>query len=1097
MKRSHFLKYATPTLLAIFLLAAAAACKDTGTTPVESESDTLPAVIDTVPDTIPDTEPAETEPETEPTVSSVNFPTSSLPDYAGYATAARIKEVLGNRTTYAFTLSGAKYYNNGELKEGGKTVVKQDESGNIWIRGEAISSFAGKADIADGTPEEVAKALGMGVAVYDNKLVLFYEGNEPLHTYNDLYTYEAMYLYMKDASEEEIVNAFIDLPDKISNNTSNSVFYTAPDLNLGIQTSVYYAQMGQMNGLGVAPSLVAGEGRHADNFTTVRVFNRQQMCTAQFLAFDASVKGGVQVAAGQVGEETLIATAAFAMHDGANGDVRVFDTAGLLRMTVRVQDVFAGPYTIVTGHFAEGVSDEVLLIASQTTDAEGKLSYVIVSLADGSVITEQTLDCSFALADDKKAGAQVQLSVRNVQNAADSVILYFPGVQGVFEGSAQKGEFANANIILPADAIGVSASNQFGEKYVIALPAREGSENQSFITVYDVNATEGRDVDVGFKENRFYSARHTDGYNDDKYVSMGNFHHIRTDLQVTALSGLSGCKDNAAIDKWFDEMPFENWQHNSSTYVDLLKTEYLMLEPCFTHRWNKIPQTGKLATYVDPKNGEQRYVSVGKSGEYLDYNEIGSEFYVGTYADGVLELGKLRLYPIRSFVQQTAIAFRGEGANPEHLVGMSPVHEHEVNVPGSVGDYNPYMVEGFRQYLLDRYGTLENINKTFGTSFATVSEIDPPRNQGRGEWDNYDGPYLTDWAMYNRYIVSKRIMESYREALLAGYPPESISAHQIPEGEAVSGFLGDADTRLSPIDIVLSCGTAYGGTRYGFLSQKSNFLVLANNMGHSNITLGEYGSLQERTDAAFKQLKNFWENGLRMVHHITFTDAQANAEREAIQQLEDENLPRPGYTGGTTNAIGINNGDKSYRIVQIGAGEEKEGLLKSIDANGKWEGTVYLVPFHAKMSAENLVMNEVDGSANRFTTGALQALENADQVEITLEAASTTAGSTVTFQIYHDGFLLDQATTTYTLTDTMTPYRFVLSNQIYEEGLEIVVTFDNGSGSMDGITVQNFKGTLQTEGTEFTYYSGNKAYRKAKSNLGGVSFDIVTREYKD
>ena len=42
-------------------------------------------------------------------------------------------------------------------------------------------------------------------------------------------------------------------------------------------------------------ALVAGEGQHPDNFTTVRVFNNQQTCITQFLAFDASVTGGVQV----------------------------------------------------------------------------------------------------------------------------------------------------------------------------------------------------------------------------------------------------------------------------------------------------------------------------------------------------------------------------------------------------------------------------------------------------------------------------------------------------------------------------------------------------------------------------------------------------------------------------------------------------------------------------------------------------------------------------------------------------------------------------------------------------------------------------------
>jgi hypothetical protein len=90
----------------------------------------------------------------------------------------------------------------------------------------------------------------------------------------------------------------------------------------------------------------------------------------------------------------------------------------------------------VTGHFAEGVSDEVLLVASQTTNEQGELRYAILSLSDGSVISEHTLDCSFALTAEK-AGIPVALSVRN-SGEADSVILYFHSVQAVYEGNAQR-----------------------------------------------------------------------------------------------------------------------------------------------------------------------------------------------------------------------------------------------------------------------------------------------------------------------------------------------------------------------------------------------------------------------------------------------------------------------------------------------------------------------------------------------------------------------------------------------------------------------------------------------------------------------------------
>ena len=204
-------------LLVLVLLLTLAACKQT-TAPQETTC--LPDTIETV---AGDTT---SEPETDaaPTVSSVQFPSASLPDYAKYATANRIKEVLGSRKTLAVTANGKKYYANGELKAGGEGIVTRNADGTVTLDAAKLGALAGKSDLTATTPEKAAAALGMGVAVYDQKLVLFFEGEEPLHTYEDLYTYEAMYLYMTDATESEIVNAFIDLPSRISNDTNNRCY---------------------------------------------------------------------------------------------------------------------------------------------------------------------------------------------------------------------------------------------------------------------------------------------------------------------------------------------------------------------------------------------------------------------------------------------------------------------------------------------------------------------------------------------------------------------------------------------------------------------------------------------------------------------------------------------------------------------------------------------------------------------------------------------------------------------------------------------------------------------------------------------------------
>ena len=1026
---------------------------------------------------------------------NVNYSSYGIPDYSQYVTENRIRAVLGGGKNYAFALNGTRYYENGRLFDGAEGIIAHDENGELTVDSAKMGKLIGVSALHGSTPQAIACSLNMKSTVYDGKLILFYDGDEPLHSFNDMYTLEAMYLHMTGADEAEIVNAFIDLPQKISNNRNNTVFYTAPDLNLGVQTSVYYAQMGQKNKLNTAPALVAGEGNQQENFTTVRVFNNQNACVAQFLAFSPSVKGGVQVAAAKVGEEVLIATAPFADHKGMEGDVRVFDTFGLIRMSICLRDVVPGPHTIVTGRFVGNLSDEVLLVASQTTNDRGELAYAIVSLSDGSVMARYAADFSLALAD-KKADAPVALSMRRNAEGADTLILYFNSVQRVYEGDAYRSDFADAGIVLPEGAHGVSASCVPGERYTVAMTERGVEDkNLSYVTVYGENDSEGRIVDVGFRENRFYTNMAKE-YNSDRYISKGFFAHIRTDFGNKVF--LSADKSN--VDSLLRTSRYTDYtSYAGDPYAQRLADEYIMLEPCFAHRWNKTPYTTAMIEYADPVTGIRPYASIGKDDVGVDYKELSSTFYVSTYADGILELAKLRMYPLRSFLQTTAVSFRGEGADPEHLIGISPVHEQEINVPGSVGDYNPYMVEGFRRYILNRYGSAEKINGIFGTNFVDGDEIDPPRDNGRGDWDAYGSDYCREWTLYNRYIISKRIMEAYREALLAGYPPEAISAHSIPEGEAVAGFLGEANTRLSPIDVVLTCGTAYGGTRYGLMRRDYNIAYNAKLIGHNNITLGEYGAISKDSEATYNQMKMLWESGVRMLHQMTFGGEFKESEQYAIDKLTEENdLPRPGYTGGTTNSVSVVSEQKSYNVVQIGAGVDRVGLLKSVDADGNWEGTVYLVPFHTKIDVSSIqsLSAPVDGSNNVFSTGNIGRFKNSDQAEITFVASKTGDGSAwVTVEVYQCDCLLGDSTTVYELTDTLTPYRYVLSNQLYSNDLEIRITFhhEKNDGAMDLINLSELRGTLQTETAYFSYFDGKDMVCKGVAHSGGVTFDLLDR----
>jgi hypothetical protein len=103
MKRNQLIRLLAASLLLLTLLLTAVACNQ-GDKP--HEGTTIPDTIDTV---SPDSTTAEPETEPAPTVSSVKFPSAELPDYAKYATANRIGEVLGSRKTLAITAGGVKY----------------------------------------------------------------------------------------------------------------------------------------------------------------------------------------------------------------------------------------------------------------------------------------------------------------------------------------------------------------------------------------------------------------------------------------------------------------------------------------------------------------------------------------------------------------------------------------------------------------------------------------------------------------------------------------------------------------------------------------------------------------------------------------------------------------------------------------------------------------------------------------------------------------------------------------------------------------------------------------------------------------------------
>lgn len=1016
------------------------------------------------------------------TSSAVVWRTVSQPDYTQYLNPAVISRALKDTDAIVVALNGKKAWVGGAYKDGVTDALTR-ETGELQVSGSVLSGLSGKS-VSDGDVYAAARAMGMSAEVFDKKLVLFYSGDTaPLSAFDDCYTMEALWLELTDASETDRVNALITLPALISNGESFASYYTDPNISLAVQTDVYYAALGDNDAAATGPALVVGEGKHADNHTLVRVLNRQQITTSQFLAFAPGVKGGVQVAAAQTSAgETLIACAAY---DPAQRDVRVFDVTGTKRAVITPDERVSAPYAILTGHFLSAVDGDVLLVCGM--NASGELVTALYAPDSGKQLALFRLDCAFA----KDSG--IKLSRRTGSGTdADKVIIFFPGVLEAYEGDCESRSFAWTGIQIPDNATGVFPSVNEGESYVVTVEAADKTKNQSFVRVFDSREPDwGTLTDVGFKENVFYASLASD--NDYGYVDHLNFQHIRADLSNSARANLNSRSTVKAFDDYLLTLTYNDYTFGGiDGYVKSYYTENMLLEPCFTHRWNG-GTMNNFVGYTDDA-GNHIFAACGKSGNYESYIELGSSFDNGTYADGLVVLAKLRTYPIRSFTRALAGAYRGPDGDPTMLIGMSPVHEQEINVDGSVGDYNIFMVRGFASSLLSVYGSVENINARFGTSFSDESEIDAPRDAGRGAWDAYSGDYFMQWSLYTRNMINKRIMESYREALLAGFPPETITSHQIPEGDAVSGFLGQADTRLSPCDAVMSSGTGFGATRYGtFYSDKSNFVSIAHQSGHNAIELGEYCALTENPSSAYKQLDYLWKNGVRAIHYITFNDNQTAAEREAVAKLQAENKPRPGYTGGTASMLNVRQTGTSYAIVQIGAGEDKQGLLKSVKADGSFEGTVYVVPFHAHVDVTEIAMQQ---AGLTYTSEALKGLQNGDQAELTFDAAYTGSGkASVTINVTEAGIVQSGSVVTFEIGAEPTSFRYVLSNQISPEDMVITVTFTAGDES--ALAVSDMVCALETESVGRKYFVGGKqAYKDSESHKGGVTFDVLTKDMR-
>lgn len=841
----------------------------------------------------------------------------------------------------------------------------------------------------------------------------------------------------------------------VSNSFSGATVTAVLDRDLDLPTLTSDFEKRFAGTLAAAPQIVVGEGSDESNHTLVRVLDRFGLARTQFLAFPPSVRGGVNVCAGHLGEATI---AASPIAPSTGSEIRLFTRGGVLVRSITPDRSIWPPYSIAVGSFLPGSADQIAVVSALHVDKNPKLTLYSQT---GKRIGTYPLPLGPPFG---------PLTITRSASASEDRILFTLKRQKrayLMSLRTKKPTFFN----LPEE--GASYINTAGNIV-------QSTVNDPLSRLNVVNPVGKYDLlDVGESENRFWLQWYGADWPaqpDGKYVKKSVFRHLRTDGSSPAARN----PDLAATPEGCINT------ESGSGLADLLArydTDLPALwEPCFTHRWMKgVFQSWRNA--VDPETKLPKYVSLTRNNHPVEYGEFNSiDFFSGTYAFGMPEIDNLYLSSLSAALKQIAPHFH---SNPEHFAALEPNHEHEIAVEadGSVGDYNPRMIAGFYAYLLQRYGTLGAINKELGCSFTGY--FDAPRNRRRGKWDAYtaENPFFAEWNAYNRYVVNRRVAQTYALALNAGFPPEIVKSHQIPDTYAIGNLsaFSAVTSRFTPIDWELNAGAGYGFTRYGvWYKAPHDALIDAHHAGFDSMSLGEYQALTPSTTDAVNQLKFIHDNGGVSVHCMMWPadfDKGYNASMDAAAKtLLRQDQPRLTVTGGVGQVrTAVINGHK-VDIVCIGVGSDHNGLLKSIRPDGKMEGTVYVTPFHAHIAVSPVMIFYTPYS---LSTDPMQQLDSGDQIELKLSLKAD-AGGKLKFSILSKSNVLPGLGQEIDLAPGVKSVRFALRAQLPYFNVSVSCHITNAQ-------VLTADAVLEHEQTP-------KLSRRdlhAERHRGGITFDVM------
>ena len=843
----------------------------------------------------------------------------------------------------------------------------------------------------------------------------------------------------------------------------------------------------------LGPRIVAGEGQHPDNHTVVRILSPYQICETQFLAYPSEIRGGVGLETGTDDQEKTFILC-YPLVSDRTRELRLFSESGATRGAVAVPEDLLPPFTVSVGDYRTEVSGDEIAIASRYASTANPAVYIlsrtgevlevlqIPGESEGSNQREFNL---FTKTDGKTDQLFVQdladkLAFRMLSKESTPPVKFTDSPAGsqLFDTAYSDREF---NLGLSESVVSTLHRWKRGN----LLPALDAGRMENILWFDPQEVHNGSRATWG-------------AFSDGRYIKNSLYNFLGP-AQYWSPLVKTGEIEERSFEQWTNGIDWDRsafgGPHRKSTddYEQGVPTVW---NACFTHRWN-IGASKALATQTDPKTLLPRYLLLDRKNEPTGGGYFKKRLFdYGTQNFEQESIDRYYTYAQRAFYRKLAPYYR---ATPEMTVAVEPNHENEiVSGRNSVGDYNPKSIEGFYQYLLSLYQDLATINNKMGTAFSS-DFFDAPRGLLRGDWDRYDSDNLLfrEWVEYNRIQVYRRVGASYREALLAGFPPELIKSHQIPDRYVFGSIVGisERDVRISPIDWLLTTGAGFGFSRYGtYYERKHNIGQGAHSSGFDGMLIGEYASLNPSLDKALGQLLYLREHGVSALHVMWWPEdldrgynaAQAGALRQMIAKHDK---PKPGLAGGIAQVRAWRGGSEPFEIASLGTGSEHTGLLKSLRQDGSFEGSVYVVPFHAQVAVETLNENpSLAIGVNPAKLATARGLRQGAVLETTFRIGKLEKSGTLSLNLLHDGVVLQDASVLLNELEEGQEVRVVHKVPLILEQLSLELVSTSGAGTIENLKVIRH----QDQAINLT-----RNLMEGRRHQGGVTFALLPASRED